>query len=109
MGPGAARWTRDVRGLGRLLRPFAADAGGSGGRPRHAAQWLALLRAREREARSPGRVAARGQGGVGAGRRRPAGAGAFRRTYGVRRLTALSAAEPRRLPVVARLEYRSRR
>ena len=109
IGPDAARRARDVRGVGRLLRPVAADAGGSGSRRRHAAERLALLRAREREARPPGRAAARRQGRFGAGRRRPAGAGALRRAHGVRRHAALSAAEHRRLPVVARLEHRSGR
>ena len=100
---------RDVRGVGRLLCPLAADAGGSGSRRRHAAERPALLRAREREARPPGRAAARRQGRFGARRRRPAGAGALRRTHGVRRHPPLSAAEHRRLPVVARPEHRSGR
>ena len=60
------------------------------------------------QAGPPRRAAARRQGRFGAGRRRPAGAGALRRAHGVRRHAALSAAEHRRLPVVARPEHRCR-
>ena len=61
------------------------------------------------EAGPPRRAAARRQGRFGARRRRPAGAGALRRAHGVRRHAALSPAEHRRLPVVARLEHRAGR
>ena len=66
----------------------------------------ALLRARERQARPPGRAAPRRQGRFGARRRRPAGAGALRRAHGVRGHAALSAAEHPRFSLVARPEHR---
>ena len=107
--PRRRRRARDVRGVGRLLRPVAADAGGSGSRRRHAAERAcATTCAPNGKPGRPRRAAARRQGRFGAGRRRPAGAGALRRAHGVRRHAALSAAEHHRLPVVARLEHRCR-
>jgi len=57
------RRARDVRGVGRILRPVTADAGGPGSRRRHTAERVALLRACERETSPPGRAAARVKAG----------------------------------------------
>ena len=64
---------------------------------RHAAQRDALLRAPQPAAARPRRTAAGGQGRLGAGRRRPARAGALRRAHGVQRDAELPPAGDRHL------------
>ena len=80
-----------------------------GGHPRHAAERPALLRARQRQAGPPRRAPARHQGGLGARRRRPAGAGALRRTHAVRGHAQLSAGRSQRVPGDARRRHRTGR
>ena len=84
----------------RAARPD--DSGRSADHGWHAAERPALLRSREQTAAGAGRASARGEGRFGARRRRPAGAGAFRRAHGVQRHAAFSEAGDRELHAGAR-------
>ena len=100
--PGRETTAASVAGL----CPVAEHAGRSGSRGRHAAERAALLRPRQRQARPPRRAAARRQGRLGPGRRRPAGPRALRRAHAVRGHAAFPGPEHRRFSVVARPEHR---
>ena len=85
---GAQQSAHPAGGPGRHARP--GRAGGSADHRRHAAQRVPLLHPREPPAAGPRRASPRGQGRVGARRRRPARHGALRRAHGLQRHAELS-------------------
>ncbi|CAA9356484.1 MAG: hypothetical protein AVDCRST_MAG89-3473, partial [uncultured Gemmatimonadetes bacterium] len=116
-GPGAGRLLASAR-----ARPgrFAAARAHHPGHPvrqsrrhaghyRHAAERAGLLRSPQRRAAQPGGAAAGGERGIGAGRRRPAGAGALPGAHGLQRHPPLCQERDHRLPGARGHALRARR